>query len=90
MPASISLMRTYSSAVCERALSPGPSFSEGTGIRAMSLIVGETKVVAPMVFAAATSGWFCAMADALRRMLRGKSVLLGAAAWSIATVSSFV
>lgn len=37
----ISLMPMNSSALCERADEPGPSFSDGHGIRAWSLSVGE-------------------------------------------------
>ena len=43
----ISVQSMYSSAVCERAESPGPSLNEGKGIKAWSLNVGEPKGVLP-------------------------------------------
>ncbi len=47
MACSISLMQMYSSAEWEREDCPGPSFSEGQGIRAWSERVGEPKGFMP-------------------------------------------
>ena len=46
----------YSSAVCERAESPGPNLKEGNGINAWSLRVGEPKGISPISSAALTNG----------------------------------
>ena len=52
----ISLMQTYSSAECERDDSPGPSFSEGKGIRAWSDSVGEPNGAIPISVQRRTTG----------------------------------
>ena len=71
IPASISECRAYSSAVCERAESPGPILSEGKGMSAMSEVVGETKVPKPAARAALWSGCSAARAEARTRVERG-------------------
>ena len=66
-----SLMHTYSSAVCERAESPGPILKEGKRIRAWSLRVGEPKGVRPCAIAARTSGCVGEIREECKRVERG-------------------
>ena len=53
----------YSSAVCERADSPGPNFIDGQGIRAWSLRVGEPKGFIPSSKHLFTRGWSSGMEE---------------------------
>ena len=73
---SISLIRIYSSAVCERLLLPGPILNEGKGIRAWSLKVGDPKGTRPNAMACLMIGWFGAMRDDDKRNERAVASLL--------------
>ena len=53
----------YSSAEWERAESPGPNFSEGNGMSAWSLSVGEPNGFMPIAIHRCTQGWSRAMPD---------------------------
>ena len=74
MAVRISSVWIYSSAVCERAESPGPSLSDGNGISAWSLNVGEPKGVRPRVVNRFTIGCSMLIPEGLRRVERGVSV----------------
>ena len=89
IPSSISLRRMYSSAVCERAESPGPILRAGKSISVRSEVVGETKHEAPAFTAACTNGCSSAMTEARMRVERGVSSLLSVLR-NTSTVSSFV
>ena len=67
---SISVVVMYSSAVCERAESPGPSFSEGHGMSAWSLSVGEPNGVSPSCMHCFTMGCWGLICEDSRRVER--------------------
>ena len=69
----ISERQMYSSAEWLRLLCPGPSFSEGKGMSAWSLSVGEPKGVIPMSMHRLTSGWSWLMDEEWSRKERGFS-----------------
>lgn len=70
----ISQVRMYSSAVCERAESPGPNFNDGNGIRAWSDSVGEPNGRPPRVINRCTMGCDASIPDGLSRTERGVSL----------------
>ena len=72
---SISLMQMYSSAECERQDSPGPSFSDGKGIRAWSESVGEPNGLMPIATQRRTKGLSVAILEDDRRKERACSSL---------------
>lgn len=69
-------MRMYSSAVWLRDDSPGPILSEGILYMSdISLVVGDTNGIRPILIAAVTSGWVSDMTEALTRVERGVNTL---------------
>ena len=73
MACSISLMQMNSSAEWLRALSPGPIFSEGNGISAWSLSVGEPNGTKPIWRLFITNGCPIGMCDEDKRNERAFS-----------------
>ena len=83
----ISESRMYSSGVCDRAESPGPHFTEGHGMRAWSLRVGEPNGSSPIIARRSTIGWSAGIDDGFSRVERGVNVHPGTLARIISKVS---
>ncbi len=83
----ISESRIYSSGVCDLAESPGPHLTEGHGMSAWSLRVGEPNGSRPIITRRSTIGCCAGIDDGFSRVERGVNVHPGTRARIISRVS---